>query len=140
MAWLITPILRNVKNLGLMCLFFICLFIIALAHISQPKVSSHHYLQKQFICLKNAIILYFRELMELYPDAKVILTVRDPETWYKSVKETIYQINLDANSFPGSLMCRIFGRSKFFEMIQNLARRKMNRFNDGMYLQWLVIL
>ena len=73
--------------------------------------------------------------MELYPDAKVILTVRDPETWYKSVKETIYQINLDANSFPGSLMCRIFGRSKFFEMIQNLARRKMNRFNDGMYLQ-----
>lgn len=29
--------------------------------------------------------------MKKYPDAKVILTVRSPESWYKSVKKTIYQ-------------------------------------------------
>jgi hypothetical protein len=28
--------------------------------------------------------IYYRELMEVYPDAKVILTVRDPEAWWQS--------------------------------------------------------
>src|SRR5947208_7864431 len=34
---------------------------------------------------------YYRELMRHYPEAKVILTVRDPETWYESCMATIYQ-------------------------------------------------
>jgi hypothetical protein len=33
---------------------------------------------------------YWRELMEYYPDAKVILTVRDPEKWFESTQETIF--------------------------------------------------
>ena len=33
---------------------------------------------------------YWRELAAYYPDAKVILTVRDPETWYKSFHKTIH--------------------------------------------------
>ena len=33
---------------------------------------------------------YWRELAEHYPDAKVILTVRDPDRWYDSVSETIF--------------------------------------------------
>ena len=34
----------------------------------------------------------FRELMKAFPDAKVILTVRDNDHgWHKSVKESIYQ-------------------------------------------------
>ena len=36
--------------------------------------------------------------MEVYPNAKVVLTVRDPEAWYKSVKETIHLINVNKNS------------------------------------------
>ena len=35
---------------------------------------------------------FWRELTAYYPDAKVILTVRDPERWYDSVRETIYQL------------------------------------------------
>jgi hypothetical protein len=34
---------------------------------------------------------YWRELATHYPDAKVLLSVRDPESWYKSVTDTIYQ-------------------------------------------------
>lgn len=34
---------------------------------------------------------FYRELMEFYPDAKVLLTVRDSEKWYDSVYQTIYQ-------------------------------------------------
>jgi hypothetical protein len=33
--------------------------------------------------------VFDRELMENYPEAKVILTVRDPERWYDSVRQTI---------------------------------------------------
>lgn len=33
---------------------------------------------------------YWRELARHYPDAKVILTVRDPEQWYDSVSATIF--------------------------------------------------
>jgi hypothetical protein len=33
---------------------------------------------------------FYKELMAKYPDAKVILTVRSAESWYKSVKKTIY--------------------------------------------------
>ncbi len=34
---------------------------------------------------------FYEELMRLYPDAKIVLTVRDPESWYESSKNTIYQ-------------------------------------------------
>jgi hypothetical protein len=36
---------------------------------------------------------YYKELAERYPDAKVVLSVRDAEGWYVSVSETIYQFN-----------------------------------------------
>jgi hypothetical protein len=34
---------------------------------------------------------YWGELAEYYPRAKVLLSVRDPEAWYKSVTDTIYR-------------------------------------------------
>jgi hypothetical protein len=34
---------------------------------------------------------WWREIAAHYPDAKVLLSVRDPEAWYKSMIETIYQ-------------------------------------------------
>jgi hypothetical protein len=33
--------------------------------------------------------LLWREMMELYPDAKVVLSVRDPKKWYDSARATI---------------------------------------------------
>jgi hypothetical protein len=34
---------------------------------------------------------YYQELMQYYPDAKVVLTIRNPETWYESALSTIYK-------------------------------------------------
>ena len=34
--------------------------------------------------------LYYQALMEKYPDAKLLLSVRDGERWYSSVRESIY--------------------------------------------------
>jgi Sulfotransferase domain len=36
---------------------------------------------------------FYRELMQAYPHAKVLLTVRDPEKWYESVANTIYRVS-----------------------------------------------
>jgi Sulfotransferase domain len=34
---------------------------------------------------------WWREIAAHFPNAKVLLSVRDPEAWYKSMSETIYQ-------------------------------------------------
>jgi sulfotransferase family protein len=41
---------------------------------------------------------FYEDLMQRYPDAKVILTVRDPERWYESVRGTIYNVQSVAPS------------------------------------------
>jgi hypothetical protein len=43
---------------------------------------------------------FYRELMELHPDAKVLLTVRDPQRWYESVMNTIYFTNTAESDEP----------------------------------------
>ena len=36
---------------------------------------------------------FYKELLALYPDAKVVLNVRDPAAWYDSVRETLWVID-----------------------------------------------
>ena len=49
--------------------------------------------------------LYYKEFMQQYPEAKVILTVRDPDKWYDSAKKTILK------GFPPAflLFAKVFG-------------------------------
>ena len=37
--------------------------------------------------------LYWKDLAKMYPNAKVLLTVRDPRKWYESVNNTILQVD-----------------------------------------------
>lgn len=47
---------------------------------------------------------YWRELMRAYPDARVLLTVRDPQRWYDSVSNTIYRgRSTDPENMPPGL-------------------------------------
>jgi hypothetical protein len=45
-------------------------------------------------------VFFWRELVAKYPDAKVVLTVRDPEQWYASAERTIWQAT-NAPTQPG---------------------------------------
>ena len=36
---------------------------------------------------------YYKELYEMFPGSKVLLTYRDPEEWYDSISSTIFQID-----------------------------------------------
>jgi len=44
-------------------------------------------------------VSYYKTLMKVYPDAKVILTKRDSEEWYKSCEDTIFTTMPD---YPGT--------------------------------------
>jgi hypothetical protein len=49
---------------------------------------------------------FWRELTDRHPDAKVVLTVRDPERWYDSAHRTIFQAAMhspaDADAFAAA--------------------------------------
>lgn len=47
---------------------------------------------------------FYRQLMAEYPDAKVLLSVRDPESWYKSCRNTIFKIS---HSVPVSIIRKL---------------------------------
>lgn len=51
---------------------------------------------------------FYRALIERYPDAKVVLNVRDPERWYASALNTIYP---SRNAFPMNLLRKVAPRA-----------------------------
>jgi len=50
------------------------------------------------------VAMFWRELMEAYPDAKIILSVRDPERWYQSSEATIFNFSRMNSQFPMTLL------------------------------------
>ena len=77
---------------------------------------------------------FYKELMEHYPDAKVLLSVRDPDAWYKSASETIYQMS--QRGFPASLVLRFVPRlRRFVKMVTRLIWQDTfhDRFSDRAY-------
>jgi hypothetical protein len=55
---------------------------------------------------------FYQQLMARYPDAKVILTVRNPERWYESTQNTIYAIGKLTASPPMSWVGAVFNRQR----------------------------
>jgi hypothetical protein len=53
-------------------------------------------------------VYFWRELSAAHPDAKVILTVRDPERWYDSARATIYAASQARDEDPSTrLMAKL---------------------------------
>lgn len=77
---------------------------------------------------------FYKELMQHYPDAKVILSVRDPEAWYKSATDTIY--SMSRRGSPMSLVpLFIPNLRRFVRMVSTIIWRDTfdNRFEDRAY-------
>ncbi|GIH23435.1 hypothetical protein Aph01nite_17450 [Acrocarpospora phusangensis] len=47
---------------------------------------------------------FWRELADAYPDAKVVLTVREPRSWYASARKTIYRYMARKPGIEGAIM------------------------------------
>jgi hypothetical protein len=52
---------------------------------------------------------FYKTLMDVYPDAKVLLSVRDPEKWYESVSSTIYRASRSSQSPFAPLLMLLAG-------------------------------
>ncbi|MFI5455994.1 MAG: sulfotransferase family protein [Isosphaerales bacterium] len=72
---------------------------------------------------------FYAELMRHYPEAKVVLSVRDPERWYDSARQTIYYAR---NAFPGWMRLFLPRMRGFRRMLDRLAWYGMfqGRFDD----------
>ncbi|MCA1688697.1 MAG: sulfotransferase family protein [Actinobacteria bacterium] len=64
---------------------------------------------------------FYEELMERYPDARVILTVRDPDRWYESARSTIYNIQNVASSPMLSLAALFVPRMRQMKRVARMA-------------------
>jgi hypothetical protein len=82
---------------------------------------------------------FWAELLQSYPDAKVILTVRDPNEWYESAYNTIYRISGAASSpvfYLASLLVPAAKRMKHAQrmIIEVVWQRDLDgRFEDRGY-------
>ncbi len=74
---------------------------------------------------------FYKELSERYPEARVILTVRDPERWYESARTTIFNLQGTSSSRAPQL-ARDLAYQKGFRDVED--RRHMieafNRWNE----------
>ena len=75
---------------------------------------------------------FYREYLQLYPDAKVILSVRDPERWYESARQTIYSAR---HAFPGWVTTVVPRMQRLQKMLDRLVWDGMfeGRFEDKLH-------
>ena len=52
---------------------------------------------------------FYKEILEVYPDVKVLLNVRDPVRWYESVRDSILRVTNIQTSWPCTWFLTIMG-------------------------------
>ncbi len=69
---------------------------------------------------------FWKELMDYYPEARIVLTIRDSESWYESAYNTIFRQSRERDSGPGSkrtahqdLMHKIVIQQTFDEQMED---------------------
>ena len=75
------------------------------------------------------LCLFYEDLMETFPDAKFILTLRDFESWYKSTVNTVYKV---PTMLPDWFLTLIYPIKKLIMMQNTLIWGGLfnNNFND----------
>ena len=67
--------------------------------------------------------MFWRELMAKYPDAKVILTVRDPDKWFESSAATVFSPEHRGRFEGNPQMAEFFRLTVFDDLEQSLGDR-----------------
>jgi len=66
-------------------------------------------------------VAFWRELIDAYPDARVILTTRDADQWYESLTQTILK-TMRTGWVPGNVTEMYGGRGRAAELAEVSAR------------------
>jgi len=72
-------------------------------------------------CVDWPTCTFYEELMLEYPEAKVLLSVREPERWYESVRTTIYELS---KTIDRSAMTRIIFMPISFVVFGGLSKNR----------------
>ena len=78
------------------------------------KVDWHKVFEKYQSAVDWPAAAYYQELANEFPDAKIVLGVRDVDAWYQSVSETIYTV---VPNFPKWLRLILPRANKVMDMI-----------------------
>jgi len=78
------------------------------------------------------VSLFYKELMEAYPEAKVLLNVRDPVKWYQSVKDSILRLQLSLREWPCSWFTVLIGRSGPMDLVNDLCHFAPDSSSSGL--------
>jgi hypothetical protein len=75
---------------------------------------------------------FYRQLADAYPQAKVVLTLRDPEAWFASTQATIFKPSYDDPTDPFACMARKVIGSLFDQRMKDRERvlEVYNRHNE----------
>jgi len=70
------------------------------------------------------INLFYKELMEVFPEAKVLLTVRDPMSWYISVRDSIGRFHNIENLWPYSWFLSFAGKKGGTDVVREMSLKQ----------------
>jgi len=75
---------------------------------------------------------YYKELADYYPDSKIVLSVRNADSWYESTRNTIFIIS---TAVPWWMLILSPKKRKVFQMINNTIWQGVfsGRFKDRQY-------
>jgi hypothetical protein len=82
-SYTLSEVFRNPKHLG---------FWEAAPSPAREEVDWEGFLAGYGVAVDWPACSFYEELMEAFPEAPVILTVRDPAEWYESTRSTIYEL------------------------------------------------
>ncbi len=76
--------------------------------------------------------MFWRELADQYPEAKIVLTTRDPDKWFESGAATVFSAEHRARFEGNPLMAEFFRLNVFSQIEQHLGDRAamVKYFND----------
>ena len=93
------------------------------------KVDWHKVFEEYQSAVDWPAVAYYEELADEFPNAKIILGIRDTDAWYQSVKETIYTV---IPNFPKWIRLVLPRVNKALDMINRTVwiREFSGRFED----------
>jgi hypothetical protein len=76
---------------------------------------------------------FYKELTHRYPEARVVLTVRDPNRWYESARNTIFSLQGAASPRAPRMAMELASKRGFDGDVEDQGRmiEAFNRWNEG---------
>ncbi|KAH8873635.1 Cell wall integrity and stress response component 1 [Schistosoma japonicum] len=107
------------------------------------KALCHKIFKGYIAAIDHPACAYYKELLELYPKSKVVLTVRDPEIWLAGCRSTILPRDIDKpRTWSFQFLRKCIGLSQFHELFLINCRRvfgeQMDFSNDTSMLNGFV--